>query len=119
MEFNNLEWHDSIIKNIIIDRNNPGKNDMLQIEMIWPDGTNNTISFKDVYWANLDMNFGVVSSESVFKGYSEGKENENVKSFYQKWKGMINDIDLNYYEIETNSTRSKIKIIAQKFEIKK
>lgn len=119
MEFNNLEWHDSIIKNIIIDRNNPGKNDMLQIEIIWTDGTNNILSFKDVYWVNLDMNFGVMSSESVFKAYSEGKENEIIKSFYHKWKGLINDIDLNFYEIETNSTRSKIKIIAQKFELEK
>ena len=119
MEFNNFEWHDSIIKNVIIDRNNPGKNDILQMEIIWPDGTNNTIYFKDVYWANLDMNFGVVSSESVFKAYSEGKENEILRSFYKKWKGMINNVDLKFYEIETNSTRSKIKIIARKFEINK
>jgi hypothetical protein len=117
MEFNELNWHDSAINKILINRNNPGKNDIIQIEMVWPDGTNNIISFKDVYWANLDMNFGVVSAESVFHAYSEGKENEIVKSFYLRWKGMINNIDLNYYEIETNSTKSKIRIIAKKFTI--
>jgi hypothetical protein len=117
MDFNSLTWHDSIIEKIYINRENPGKNDVIQIEISWPNGENNIVSFKDVYWADLNMNFGIVSPESILKAYSEGKENETVKHFYSKWKGMINDVDLNYYEIETNSTSSKIRIIAQKFEI--
>lgn len=119
MEFNSLSWHDSIIENIVINRKNPGKNDIIQIEITWTNGENNIISFKDVYWADLHMNFGIVSPESIFKAYSEGKENEIVKRFYTKWEGMIDNIDLNFYEIETNSTNSKIRIIAQKFEIEK
>ncbi|MFO7862441.1 MAG: hypothetical protein R6U85_00430 [Salinivirgaceae bacterium] len=117
MEFNSLSWHDSIIESINIDRRNPGKNDIVRMEISWANGEKNIISFKDVYWADLNMNFGIVSPESILKAYSEGGENEIVKSFYSKWKGMINDVDLNYYEIETNSTNSKIRIIAQKFEI--
>lgn len=117
MEFNNLNWHDSVIKNIIIDRNNPGKNDIIQLEMVWPNGTSNIITFRDVYWANLDMNFGIVSTESVFKAHSEGRDNEIEKSLYLKWKNKINDVDLRYYEIETASTCSKIKIIAEQFQI--
>jgi len=117
MNFNNLDWHDSIIKNIIVDRNNPGRNDIIRIEIVWPNGCCNIISFRDVYWAKFDMNFGIISPESIFKAFSEEKENETVKCLYLKWKGMLDDIDLNYYEIETNSTNSKIKIIAQSFEL--
>ncbi|KAF5038487.1 hypothetical protein DSECCO2_553780 [anaerobic digester metagenome] len=117
MNFNNLEWHDSIIRNVMIDRSNPGNQDVLQIEIDWPNGTRSILFFKNVYWANLEMNFGVVCPESILKAHSEGRESVLVKNFYQKWKGMINDIDLNFYEIETNTTRSKIKIIAQKFEL--
>lgn len=46
MEFNNQEWHDSVIKNIIIDRNDSGKNDIIQIEIVWPNNVKNIISFK-------------------------------------------------------------------------
>ena len=117
MNFNELNWHDSIIKNIIIDRNNPGRNDTIQIEIVWTNGVSNVISFKDIYWANLDMNFGIVSNESILKAFSEGNENDAVKKTYSIWKGMIDDIYLNYYEMETNSTRSIIKVVAQRFEL--
>lgn len=117
MEFNDIEWHDSIIQNIIVDHATPGKNDIIQIEMMWLDKTCNTVVFKNLYWANLDLNFGIISSESVHGAFSEGKNNEDVKNVYLKWKGYIDDIDLNYYEIETNSTASKIKIIAQGVEL--
>ena len=59
------------------------------------------------------MNFGVVASESIVKAISKGRDCIYVKELYAKWKGMINDVDLNYYEIETNSTGSIIKIIAK------
>ena len=117
MNFNELNWHDSIIKNIIIDRNNPGRNDTIQIEIVWTNGVSNVISFKDIYWANLDLNFGIVSNENILKAFSEGNENDAVKKTYSIWKGMIDDIYLNYYEIETNSTRSIIKVVAQRFEL--
>lgn len=119
MRFNDLNWHDSIISNIVIDRKNPGVNDAIHIEVVWPNGTSNLVSFKDVYWANLNMNFGIISTETIFKAFSEGKENQNVKRLYTKWKGMIDKIDLNFYEIETNSTKSTISIIAQSFELRK
>jgi hypothetical protein len=117
MDFNKLKWHDSIIKNIIIDRNNPGKNDSIEIDIIWPNSQKNRIIFKDVYWAIFNMNFGIVSEESVLSAFSEGRNNEIVKKTYLKWKGLIDNVDLNFYQIELNSTRSIINIVAQRFEI--
>lgn len=119
MEFNNLEWHDSVIERIDINRKDPGKNDIIKIEISWPNDESNIVSFKDVYWANLNMNFGIVSTESILKAHAEGRENEMVKHFYEKWKGMLNNTELNYYEIETISTNSNIRIIAKGFEIEK
>ena len=119
MEFNDLNWHDSVIERIEINRNNPGKNDIIQIEISWTDGQKNIISFNDVYWAELNMNFGIVCPENILKAYSEGRENETLKRFYIQWKGLINNVDLNYFEIETNSTSSKIRIIAQTFKFEK
>ena len=117
MIFNNLDWHDSLIEEIIISRLNPGINDLIQVKVIWPNGVSNTICFMDVYWVNLDLNFGIVSPESIYRAYSQGKENEIVQNLYKKWRGQISIIDLNYYEIETNSTKSKIRVVAQRFEI--
>ena len=59
------------------------------------------------------MNFGIVAPESILRAFSEGKENLIVHELYTKWNGMIDDVDLYYYEIETNSTRSKLRIIAE------
>ena len=59
------------------------------------------------------MNFGViVEDETILCAHQEGRENEMVQEFYKSWKGLFNQIPLNYYEIETNSTGSKIQIVA-------
>lgn len=59
------------------------------------------------------MNFGVVAAKSILQTVVKAKESHEVKRFYAKWKEYINDINLNYYEIGTNSTGSKIQIIAE------
>lgn len=114
MDFDNLNWHDSIIKKIIIDRNAPGINDNIQIEIEWPNGVDNIIIFKDTYWADFNMNFGIVSEESILKAHSEGKSNQVVNNIYLKWKGYLDKIELSYYEIVLNSTSSKIRIVSHK-----
>lgn len=112
-KFNDLEWHDAIIENIVIDRSNPGKKDQIEFFITWYDKTKSTICFNDVYWADLNMNFGVVALESIYSAFAENRECEQVKEYNQKTKGFFNNIDLNYYEIETNSTGSVMKIIAK------
>ena len=62
------------------------------------------------------MNFGIcVEAEAIYCARQEGKENEMVQNFYASWKGAFDAIPLNYYEIETNSTGSKIQIVARDF----
>jgi hypothetical protein len=117
MNFNNCNWHDSIIKRIVIDRNNPGKNDSILIEIIWPDDNEDTICFNGVYWANFNMNFGIVSPENVLNAYLASNDDKIMVDFFLRWKGLIKNVDLNCYVIELNSTGGSIKIIAQEFEI--
>lgn len=117
MNFNDCNWHDTIIKNIIIDRNNPGMNDSILIEVIWPDDKKNTIIFNGVYWANFNMNFGIVSPENILSAYLTSKDDKIMVDFFLRWKGLIDNIDLHCYVIELNSTGGNIKIIANEFKI--
>ena len=65
-EFNELEWHDSIIEKIEIDRSRPGENDSIEILISWYDGAKNKLRFDNVRWADLNMNFGIVALESIY-----------------------------------------------------
>lgn len=46
MNFNDYSWHDAIIKNILIDRKNPGKEDTISYEIQWPNNSISQIPFK-------------------------------------------------------------------------
>ena len=117
MEFNDFEWHDSAIRNIRIDRRQPGKRDIIELEIEFDDGLYRIV-FESVYQASFQMNFGVIpveGYETIYFAHQEGKENELVQDVYKTWKGTLDPIPLNYYEIETNSTGSKIQIVATGF----
>ena len=62
-------WHDAVIKNIIIDRNNPGIIDEIWLDIVWPKEYENEddeneeeiiqrIVFEDVFLVNMYLNFG-------------------------------------------------------------
>jgi len=113
-------WHDSVIKNIRINRDNPGIKDEIAIEIVWDDnGERVNFVFEDVYWAKLDLNFGIVVDENIFQGYLLLNDDEDLINFYSKWKGLMDEIKLNVYEILLNSTGGRIKIIAKGFRVDK
>ena len=115
MNFNDFEWHDSAIRNIRIDRKRPGIQDTIEFEIEFDNGLFRIV-FLSVYQASFQMNFGIrVEDETIYCARQEGKENEMVQNFYASWKGAFDAIPLNYYEIETNSTGSKIQIVARDF----
>jgi hypothetical protein len=65
MNFNDFIWHDAVIENISIDRNNPGINDSIKFDICWPSNDKSILIFEDVYWANFNLNFGVIGDESI------------------------------------------------------
>lgn len=120
MEFNEYDWHDAILKKITINRDNPGIKDEIEMEIIW---TNNEVKvnfvFEEVYWARMDLNFGIVTNENIFQSNLLSKNDEDLINFYSRWNGLMDDIKLNVYEILLNSTGGKIKIIAKNYRIDK
>jgi len=116
MNFNEYYWHDAVIKNVQIDRTNPGVNDTILLEIEWPKNKNKSnFIFEDVYWACLNLNFGVVCDETILSAELIDGEDADVDNFYIKWKGAMNDVKLNVYKIELNSTGGFLKILAKNF----
>ena len=118
MKFDELDWHDAILQNIQIDRNNPGEVDTIVLTIVWPDDTKSKIVFNDVYWANLTLNFGIVASESIDSASEliDVEDDMDMRNLIQKWRGVVQD-SLMMYVFRTASTGSEIKIIAKGFVI--
>ena len=116
-EFNNIEWHDLIINSLHIDRLKSGLKDTIDFEI--KDDTDKCflLSFSDVYWANLNLNFGIIVDETILEAVELDKEDKDLVILQQKWEGANLD-DLKVFEIILNSSNSVIKIIARKFEFK-
>jgi len=118
MNFNDFNWHDAIIKNILIDRRSPGILDEIVFDIEWTEEKGKVkFIFKDIYWANMNLNFGIVADETILNAFSMNDNDEDLIAFYSKWKGMMNVVNLNSYIINLNSTGGKIKIIAKGFKV--
>src|SRR5690242_3245103 len=116
MDYNDYCWHDAIIRNIHIDRINPGIRDTIKLEIEWPEKKGKAIFiFEEVYWAEMKLNFGIVADETILDSMELDNNNQDLVNFYKKWNGAMNDVVLKTYKIELNSTGGEIKIIAKTF----
>lgn len=115
MKFNDFSWHDSVIKNIEINRNEFREMDTIHFDIEWYDNTTNKLIFENVYQAKFNMNFGIIGSEQIFSAYISENDNDLI-NLYKVWNGLIDDIKLNCYVIKTASTGSEMKIIAKNFK---
>ncbi len=118
MEFNEIHWHDSIIQEILIDRNRPGYDDIIKFKMDWIDRGKGVVIFEGVYWANFNLNFGIVSNESILDASVLEDDDPDLKELYKSWRGNIDEVKLKVYFIELSSTGGKIKIIAKGYRVK-
>ena len=118
MDFNSIEWHDVAIDKYVIDRSNPGNEDTLQFFLSDYSGKKMKLIFWDVYQSNMRLNFAIIPAEgkeTIYCAHQEGSENEMVQNLYKSWNGFYDHIPLNYYEIETVPTGSKLQIVAKGF----
>ena len=115
--FNELPWHDAELKEIHIDRNDPGIIDEVCIVIGWPDGSVNQIIFHDCYACVTQLNFGIIATETIDSANCLGASSE-IDEIRNKWMKIGTDIEaLKQYKIVTNSTNSHISIIALGFRI--
>lgn len=119
MNFNDFNWHDAIVKNIKIDRSNPGYSDTITFEIEWPNEKKRSLfTFEDVYWISMNLNFGIVADDCILDAVELDENDKDLMKIYSKWKGTLDEIKLNIYKIFLNSTASEIKIIAKNFIVK-
>jgi hypothetical protein len=111
MKFENIEWHDQILIGIDINRTNPGKNDSINLRVLI-DEVEMEVSFQNVYFADIKMNFGVLAQESICYAIINNEDIE-IANIQTKWRKVGVELDkLLCFEINTNSTNSLIKIYA-------
>ena len=116
MKFNDYYWHDAVIKDIKVDRNNPGINDVIFIDIEWGEKREKaTLIFEEVYWLNMNLNFGIIADETILQAKLLDHDNKDLSNFYSQWNGILNDVKLNTFQIDLNSTGGQIKIIAKGF----
>lgn len=110
--FDEMPWHDAELLNIAIDRQNPGENDQIIIDVCWPDGEKVTLIFRDCYGLEAKMNFGVLAPESILSASSTDASPE-IGEIREKWRQIGVDLrQLKCFEIITNSTASILRIYA-------
>ncbi len=120
MNYNDYCWHDAIIRNIQIDRINPGIEDTIKFEIEWPEGKGKaTFIFENVYWVNLDLNFGIIVAENIDESFVAENSDLDLVRVKGIWAKMLSiELDLQCYVIKTNSTGGTIKIISMGFKVR-
>jgi hypothetical protein len=118
VKIEDIEWHDQLLTSVKIDRYKPGYNDSIELNVL-VDDSEMVLTFTDVYFADLKLNFGIIAEETIRYAIVKDDDSEifNIK---KEWKnvGVYLD-DLFCFEINTNSTNSLIKIFALSYTLKK
>ncbi|MFI0436063.1 MAG: hypothetical protein ACH350_10155 [Parachlamydiaceae bacterium] len=116
--FNDLSWHDANLQFISIDRQKPGEQDVIKLLIDWPDNAgSSSIEFYDCYALTMNMNFGIVASESI--STAECFTNSIELDFIRKeWSKVGVDLEnLKFFKFTTNSTNNTIHIFSLGFQI--
>ena len=78
MRFDNFDWHDSILNSVIINRQNLGLNDIVELDITWPSGERGILLFENVRKCIMDLNSGTDTKDWIYNAY----ETEDDEDFY-------------------------------------
>src|ERR1700733_10343480 len=88
--FNDFSWHDAELEFVNIDRKKPGEQDTVSFSIIWPEGNRSIIEFFDCYALQMNMNFGIVATETILSAECI-TDSEEIDCIRNKWsKGGVN-----------------------------
>lgn len=108
----NFDWHDSILNSVIINRQNLGLNDIVELDITWPSGERGILLFENVRKCIMDLNSGTDTKDWIYNAY-ETEDDEDFVSYKKQVENICNDIDkLKCFVIETSTTGSLVKIFA-------
>ena len=112
MRFDNFDWHDSILNSVIINRQNLGLNDIVELDITWPSGERGIFLFENVRKCIMDLNSWTDTKDWIYNAY-ETEDDEDFVSYKKQVENICNDIDkLKCFVIETSTTGSLVKIFA-------
>ena len=118
MRFDDFDWHDSILEYIIINRQDLGLNDIVELGITWTSGGSVTLLFMNVRKCIMNLNFGIDTNDWVYCAYETDDDEDFI--FYKKQVvNIYDDIDkLKCFVIETSTTGSVMKIFASQMVVK-
>ena len=118
-DFAEYEWHDAEIKGIYINREAERVDDIVSMQIRWPEGSADQINFIHCYHAEFSLNFGVMGAESI-RFARIVFDDDNIKIIRKNWERLgVEMQELKCFEIETNSTNSLIRIYAMSVEFER
>jgi hypothetical protein len=113
--FDDLPWHDAELLGLVVDRRDPGHVDEVRLQVRWPDGRVDTLTFFDCLLLEAAMNFGVIAAESILMAQCHDST-AGLARLRDKWSISPRVTDgLVCFEIEMNSTASLLRIYAKGF----
>lgn len=117
LQFQALPWHDAVLLEVSTNRASPGLRDEVVIEVEWPDATRQRLTFRDCYKAELSLNFGVLGADTI-RDAQVALDTPGLVAVRERWSRLGVDLrDLGEYRMTTNTTGSKIIILARSFDV--
>jgi hypothetical protein len=115
--FDSFRWHDAELKELLVDRREPGTRDVVQLLVAWPHGGESMFMFHDCYAMTANMHFGIVATERIGNA-SLITDDQYLFSIRELWRPLSVSLeDLRCYRFEMSSTGSDIRVYAQRFEV--
>jgi hypothetical protein len=112
---NDVYWHDSEIKNIIINREDPGNIDSIEFEVDWwESGRKGALIFEDVYFIKMELNMGMHVKETMDTVDIDNNDSDFIK--HQRLVGGY-VAGTNCYIMKMLTTGSDIKVIAARITV--
>ncbi len=116
--FNGIEWHDSVLLELYIDRRAAGERDEVVMLIQSVQGRVLRFRFFDCYAFEATMNFGIVALESI--SFAQCLHaSSSLDRIRASWTTMGVNLDrLLCFELVTSSTNSEIRIYCNSCDIR-
>ena len=111
-----INWHDAELLDIKIDRKLAGEKDEIELTILLTDSEILSLIFKDCYYADFQMNFGIVASESISDFFVD-IDDPRTSDIKKIWEKLDVTLDIRCYNLITNSTNSVLKIYCKELFI--